>query len=179
MGQPLTATDLNGHDTNYSYDEVNRPVHTGFPDGGALNYNYPSATEVDICQDQNTANDRALHAETIYDGLGRQVESDTVETGTSNVACSGKTQYIATTQSYDGAGRAIQTTNPSRQNPADGLGYATTYLNDTLGRQISATTPDGLTATTSYSGNTTTVKDPAGNQRKLVSDALGRLTDVY
>jgi RHS repeat-associated protein len=89
------------------------------------------------------------------------------------------TQYIAVTQSYDALGRLAQTTNPSRQTPGDGLGFATTYGYDSLGRQLSITTPNSLAATTSYSGNRATATHQAGSQRASVTDALGRLTDVY
>jgi YD repeat-containing protein len=43
----------------------------------------------------------------------------------------------------------------------------------------SITTPDTAVVSTSYSGNTVTVTDQAGKARKSVTDALGRLTDVY
>ncbi len=39
--------------------------------------------------------------------------------------------------------------------------------------------PDNSTVSTAYAGNQVTVTDEAGNQRKSVSDALGRLIEVY
>ncbi len=149
---------------------LNRLTYTALPNGGTLNYAYPSTTEVDVYQDQNAAGDRALRTQTLADGFGRQVWSNIFETAS---------QYIATTQAYDALGRVVQTTNPSRQNPADGLGLQTVYGYDSLGRQISVKTPDGMTAATGYSGNATTVTDQAGKKRKLMSDGLDRLTDVY
>ncbi|HEX7331728.1 MAG TPA: RHS repeat-associated core domain-containing protein, partial [Pyrinomonadaceae bacterium] len=50
---------------------------------------------------------------------------------------------------------------------------------DALGRVISVTTPDNAVVTTSYSGNSVTVTDQAGKARRSVSDALGRLLEVY
>ncbi len=78
-----------------------------------------------------------------------------------------------------GAGRVSQTTNPSRQNPADGLGYATTYGYDSLGRPTSVTTPDGLTAATSYAGNKTTVSDQAGKSLSLPAATIDAGATVY
>jgi YD repeat-containing protein len=48
-----------------------------------------------------------------------------------------------------------------------------------MGRVTSVTTPDHAVVATSYGGNTVTVTDQAGRARKSVTDALGRLTDVF
>jgi YD repeat-containing protein len=50
---------------------------------------------------------------------------------------------------------------------------------DLLGRVKTVSTPDGATITTTYNGNTVTVTDQAGKARKSVTDALGRLIEVY
>ncbi len=50
---------------------------------------------------------------------------------------------------------------------------------DALGRVTSVTTPDSAVVNTSYRGNTVTVSDQAGKQRKSVTDALGRLIQIY
>ena len=44
---------------------------------------------------------------------------------------------------------------------------------------LTVTTPDTAVVSTTYSGNTVTVTDQAGKARKSVTDALGRLTEVY
>jgi YD repeat-containing protein len=85
---------------------------------------------------------------------------------TSNVYESAN-QYISNSQGYDAMGRIAETTDP--------LGNVTTYGYDSLSRQTSVTTADTAVATTSYSGNTTTVKDQAGKTRALTYDGLGRL----
>ncbi|MBV8867310.1 MAG: RHS repeat protein, partial [Acidobacteriaceae bacterium] len=71
-------------------------------------------------------------------------------------------------------------TRPSRytNGTSDGLGYATNYSYDALGRTTQVKTADGAVASTSYSGNVTTVTDQAGNQRSSNTDARGRLTQV-
>lgn len=47
------------------------------------------------------------------------------------------------------------------------------------GEWTSVTTPDNAVVNTSYSANSVTVTDQAGKARKSVSDALGRLVEVY
>src|SRR5580704_5269340 len=55
----------------------------------------------------------------------------------------------------------------------------TTYAYDGIGRTVSVTQPDGVSATTyAYSGNQTTVTDPAGNWKTFTSDVLGNLVTV-
>ena len=55
----------------------------------------------------------------------------------------------------------------------------TVYTYDGLGRTIKTLQPDGVSATIySYSGNQTTVTDPAGNWKQFTKDVLGNLTTV-
>ena len=57
--------------------------------------------------------------------------------------------------------------------------YWTTYTYDGIGRTLSVQQPDGASTTTySYSGNQTTVTDPAGKWKTFTSDVLGNLTAV-
>jgi YD repeat-containing protein len=55
----------------------------------------------------------------------------------------------------------------------------TVYSYDGVGRTLSVMQPDGASATAySYSGNQSTVTDPAGNWKTFASDVLGNLTTV-
>ena len=56
--------------------------------------------------------------------------------------------------------------------------YTTTYGYDGLGRPTSVTTADGAVASTSYSGNTTTILDQALHKKTVTTDGLGRITQV-
>jgi RHS repeat-associated protein len=177
-GQPELTADLTLYYATYSYggsgysaDRLTQVAHA-YPSAIQSEdmYSYTSPTSIAMGQDQNTAGDQALQSQTVADGFGRPWQVNTYESST---------QFIQTTQTYDALGRVAATTNPSRQAPADGLGYVTTYGYDSLSRPTSVTTPDGNVASTSYSGNTTTATDQAGKARTLVSDALGRVTDVY
>jgi RHS repeat-associated protein len=138
--------------TLFTYDDVNRIVTT--------TSDFNSFTE------QNP-----LKSQTIYDGLGRTTEARQYEGGTN---------YTAVQTQYDALGRAFKVSNPFRPLPPDNeIAVWTTSAFDALGRVISITTPDGSAATSSYSGNTVTATDQIGKQRKSVSDALGRITQVY
>ncbi len=55
----------------------------------------------------------------------------------------------------------------------------TTYSYDGLGRPLTVQKPDGASTTTySYSGNVTTVTDPAGDWKQFTTDALNNLVTV-
>src|SRR5690606_6327805 len=49
---------------------------------------------------------------------------------------------------------------------------------DELGRIVEIETPDGASVSTTYEGNTATVTDQAGKQRRSVTNALGQLIRV-
>jgi len=85
--------------------------------------------------------------------------------------------YIETDTAYDALGRVASVSNP--YGPGETPLY-TKYGYDGLGRQTAVTAQDSsVTATTSYSGNTTTVTDEAGKKRSLTYDGLGRLWNVH
>jgi RHS repeat-associated protein len=179
LGKATSSTDANQATASYIYadpldrlTQVRNATSTPYENWTTYSYSPGGATPAwqETQQDQTTKNDQALRTQQYFDGLGRLSRSDSYESAT---------QYIETTQTYDAAGRIYQTTNPSRQNPADGLGFATTYVYDLLGRLSTVTTPDNQIVTTTYLGNKTTVTDQASNQRASVTDALGRTTDVY
>ena len=172
-GKPTSSTDLNGVQTISAYnDPLDRLTQTRSAAGLGVetqsNYSYPSTTTTIAYQDQDTTGDKALETKTTTDGLGRAIETDTYESSS---------QYIAVTATYDALSRVATTSNPSR--PGDGLGYATTYSYDPLGRTTQVLASDGQsTTTTTYSANTATTTDPAGNKKEMITDGLGRLTAV-
>ena len=135
--------------TSFSYDDVNRTITTS--------------------GDLHTFNDNVLTSKTIYDGLGRTTETRLYEGGSN---------YIATQAQYDPLGRPFKTSNPFRPWQSQTAVW-TTQAFDALGRVTSVTTPDNAVVSTVYSGNSATVTDQAGKARKSVSDALGRVVDVY
>jgi YD repeat-containing protein len=101
--------------------------------------------------------------------MGRTVEARQYESGAN---------YIATQSQYDALGRLYKTSNPFRPWLSETAAWTTTAY-DALSRTISITTPDGAVVSTSYSGNSITLTDQALKKRKSVTDALGRVRNVY
>ncbi len=170
-GAAAITSDQNGNLTDFSYTPsgagVDRVSQVSFPNGGHTYYTYPNVNTVVTQQDQSSSGDALLKSQQLLDGFGRPKESDTFESSSG---------YIASTTAYDALGRVSATTNPSRS--GDGLNYGTVYSYDSLGRQTAVTTADLAVASTSYSGNSTTVMDQVGRQRKYTSDGLGRVVSV-
>jgi RHS repeat-associated protein len=151
-----------------STDRLTQALHAlSTPAQTTTNYVYNSPTDLTTYQDQTSSGDRAIQSEQIWDDFGRPTVSKTYTGGGS---------YIETDTAYDALGRIATVSNPYQ--PGD-TPVNTTYAYDALGRTTSVTTPDSAVTNYSYAGNVTTISDPAGNSKKLVSDALGRLTDVY
>jgi YD repeat-containing protein len=101
--------------------------------------------------------------------MGRTIEQRQYEGGG---------DYIVTETQYDALGRAHKTSNPYRRWQNETAVW-TTQAFDAIGRVVSVTTPDNAVVSTSYSGNSVTVTDQASKRRKSVTDALGRLIEVY
>jgi RHS repeat-associated protein len=175
MGLPVDSEDENGTVTSGFYsDTLERPTRIRRAAGSALtnqtSFSYDDANHVvTTTSDLNANNDNILTSKLFYDGLGRTTETRQYEGGMN---------YIARQVQYDFLGRAFKTSNPFRPWQSETPVWTTTGF-DALGRVINVITPDNAAVTTSYSGNTVTVTDQAGKSRKSVTDALGRLTDVY
>jgi RHS repeat-associated protein len=82
-----------------------------------------------------------------------------------------------TDTTFDGLAQAYSITNPFRSTSDPTYGVTTTQY-DALGRVTKLTRQDGGVVTTSYSGPATTVTDEISNQRRSVTDGLGRLLEV-
>ena len=175
-GMPVDGQDLNGVVTSgYSTsDPLDRPTQiiraVGETVQNQTTFAYDDTNrKVTTTSDLASYNDNALKSESLYDGLGRSYETRRYESSTA---------YIKTTQTFDALGRIKRSYNPFRTTSDSTYGYAeSTY--DALGRVTSVETSDGSEVTTSYSENTVTVTDQAGKQRKSVTDALGRLIEVF
>ncbi|HEX3184145.1 MAG TPA: hypothetical protein VHQ94_05080, partial [Pyrinomonadaceae bacterium] len=176
LGRPVDTEDPNGMISSAYYNDaldrptqVRRAVQAGGPTT-QITFSYDDANRViTTTSDLYSFNDNVLAGKLIYDGLGRTIETRQYEGGTN---------YIAMQTQYDALGRAFKTSNPFRPWQSQTAMW-TTQAFDALGRVVSVTTPDNAVVSTAYSGNAVTVIDPAGKARKSVSDALGRLIDVY
>ena len=127
-----------------------------------------AANDVLTARDQSVFTDSELRSWTVTDGFGRSKESWTRDP-------QGDVKVVTT---YDAVGRTRQLSNPFRPSLGQTAAYSTTVY-DLLGRVKTVATPDAATVTTSYQANSATVTDQAGKARKSVTDALGRLIEVY
>ncbi len=178
-GRPVDEEDINGVvSSGYSdSDQLDRPtkiiraVNTSARNQTVFAYDDTNRM-VTTSSDLNSFVDPfPLKSQVLYDGLGRTIETRQYEDAT---------KYIAAQTQYDALGRSHQTSNPFRPLAPDNQTPVWTKTRfDGLGRVTRVTTPDNAVVTTSYSGNTVTVQDQAGKQRKSVTDALGRLKAVY
>jgi RHS repeat-associated protein len=159
------TTDPNSLQTNYSYDNSNRPTQTAFPTGATKITTYTDSMMM-IAKATNFTSGGAkgsVTTSTVSDGWGRTVQSVNSSGGQVNTT-------------YDPFDRAITVTNPFAVGGSPNATTATAY--DPLGRTTLVTLPDGNATQTAYSGATTTFTDQVGRQTQTQKDGLGRLISV-
>jgi RHS repeat-associated protein len=193
-GSVYSATDANNKTTTLYYadsqgnlDQLDRLKAVVRPDGGRTDFNYFDTVGnlyVQVLSDLDAG--RRTESRQYFDGLGRGVRSFRWENQDAS------NQWLTTDTQYDMMGRAYKVSSPYRS-PGPGSAVSpsrgwTQNTFDALGRVTQVTTTaDGAFATTSYNGNTVTVTDQhdpsnpnaPGHSRESVTDALGRMTDVY
>jgi YD repeat-containing protein len=184
LSKPVNGEDANGLVTEGVYnDALDRPTdlvvniiagttpNTTFQRRTTFSYN-DAARMITTQNDQATYGDGVFKSQVLYDGLGRTTETRSYE----------GTGYITSKQEYDALGRIKRGYNPYRTTIDETYGYAEpTY--DGLGRVSRMETFTGAAASsgavvTSYVGNSITVRDQSGRQRRSLTDALGRLKQV-
>lgn len=185
LGNAVDVKDVNGVISSSFYeDNLDRPTQvilanniTALRQREGFTYD-DSYRTITVTSDLRSFNDNLLKRQTIYDGLGRTIETRNFENSTDYIA-SRQVPFDVQQDTQTGTWRtALKVSNPFRP----GLGEQptwTTTLNDPLGRPTNVNTPDNAILKTTYVGNETTVEDQAGKQRKSVTDAIGRLTAVY
>jgi len=166
-----TFSDENGQQTTYLYDTMFRLTRVQRPD--LVNYDTGYNDTLALEEITNTSPvDSGITAKSVIelDGAGR-VKKQTVEDINSTVVS------IVDT-AYDALGRRTSVSNPY----ITGTPVYTQFSYDALSRVTKVIPPDGASASNnmqySYSGNTTTITDPASKQRKNYTDAMGRLVRV-
>jgi RHS repeat-associated protein len=190
-GNLTRETDALGHASTYTYDangnRLTQAATRTLPGGGSetlvTRFEYDLASRLTRTIDPDLGFTR-----TVYDALGRQVESY---------------DRLArkTTFEYDVMGRLVKTTQPDgsfdtasydaegrRLTSTDRGGRVTAFAYDALGRLLRRTSADGaftantydaagrLTAVTDARGNATTYAYDAAGRRIKVTDALGQET---
>lgn len=177
LGRPVDAEDANGTVfSGYYNDLLDRPNKIVKASNRGASFQSQSLFTYDdlghnvtTTSDLYSFGDQTLKSQIFYDGLGRTVETRQYEGGGN---------YIALRRLYDALGRVYQSSNPFRPWKNETPAWTTTDF-DGLSRVTSQTTADGSISSTSFGGNTVTATDQIGKKRKSVSDALGRLTQVY
>jgi len=166
------ATGANGEQLSMTYDSAGRPLSGVSPYGATTTYSYSASGVIPAWQSKSGPDGGTT---TTLDGLGRAIrvarsDSTGVKSYTDTVyapcACSplGKLQQVS--QPY-APGTATQQ-----------IGW-TVYNYDGLGRTLSVRQPDAQSTTTyAYSGNQTTVTDPAGKWKTFTNDVDGNLVTV-
>ncbi len=170
---PSSIVQPNSATSSTIYDTFGRPQQSTSVYGAQTNYTYSQNGTLPMVV---TATTNGHWTETTLDGFGRTIEFDrgynngstpvtvsTVKSGYALAACSPLGNMIQVSQPYAPSGTV----------------YWTTYSYDGRGRKLNTVLPDGASTTTySYSGNTSTVTDPASNWKQDVYDVFGNLTTV-
>jgi len=164
-GLVLTSTDENSQTTSFAYDNMGRVADIKRPDQKHIIYQYNDPALWALVKSP-LQNGTVVEQQTFVDTLGRAIRQQSMDG-------SGAVQSIVDTQ-YDPLGRAYRASNP--HNSTAQYWSETDY--DALGRPTATIGPDGGQSSASYSLRTVTTTDPAGKQRKSVSDGLGRLIEV-
>lgn len=123
---------------------------------------------VTVTSDRATYDTNAPKTDTFYDKLGQTTETRVYESATA---------YTMTNQEYDALGRISRASNPYHITSDPTYGWMTRHY-DALGRVYEVETADRALVMTAYSNNAMTGTDQKGRQRRSVTDALGRLTQV-
>ncbi len=187
-GELLSNKDENGNTTTFTYDNMRREIEVVPPSSATVSYCYTDegyqnqgGTQCSVTgppyqvvvTEQITSSMNKVTTD-VVDGLGRLTQTQL------NSDPSGTTYSVVT---YDEIGRKASEYNPTRCSPptttcGELTWGVTSYAYDALNRILSVTQPDTSIASTSYSGNTTTVTDEVANSRQSFVDGLGRLTEV-
>jgi RHS repeat-associated protein len=176
-GRVTSTTDANSETINIQYNDIlDRITAIIRPTGGGrTDYEYGDTIGNLFLRTRTDLDaSRKIDAYQYFDGLGRATETRLYETGS---------QYIATKQipftivQDPDTGTwlsASQTSNPYRPTLHEDPAWTTAFF-DGLGRTIKVRTQDNAIVRTSFSGNSVTVTDQSGKQRRSFVDGAGRL----
>lgn len=153
-----------GAGTVYSYDAGNRIKSISAPDGGQTTISYTDGPNSTITRTIQTGAQSAIVTKEFKDAFGRTSSTQTVGGSTVDT-------------SYDFSGRPTAISNPYIGTAS---GAYTSLHYDALGRKTYQYQQDGVSYLHwAYSGNTTDSYDELGHHWQQVTDAFGRLVDVY
>jgi len=189
FGSLATVVDFNMHNSTFKIDGFGRKVLESRPDGTgkAWTYKYcttsPGGTEscptvgdlaaVYVISETpiNTASGAQNGPATLsyFDATGKLLR--TQADGFDGAGA----MTVYTDYQYDAAGRAGQVSRPYYSGATI---YWTTFQYDALGRTVLVTTPDGGQTSTTYNGQTVTVRDAMGHNTVTMLDANGQIASI-
>jgi len=195
LGAATGVKDPNGVITKTEYDSLGRPFRVtsalGLAEQSVSEMSYPTEAANEARVSKQLDANRWLSSRTSFDGFDRPVLAATAEDG---LYYSSANYTIFSKTVYDPLGRAKLVTNPYRAVAAATDGWSRSSY-DLGGRVTEVATfaggvanqpPDTGTnanwtgsVTSVYASEVTTVTDQAGKKRQSVTDALGRLKEVY
>ncbi len=169
-GLMLSSTDENNQQTSYVYDNTYRVKTVNHPPSNGTQVSQSLSFGDDVLAPTVTSTTSANSTKLVqtFDGLGHILRQDTIDS-------SGGSAISSTQFQYDAIWRRIATSNPYA--PGEALLLNKTAY-DALNRVVSVTPPSGGSTQFNFVGNTVTITDPAGKQRKNYVDGLGRLVRV-
>jgi RHS repeat-associated protein len=170
------TTGANGETMTTTYDSLGRPAtaKNGWASGNTTypatyTYTYSAQNVVPAWQQKAGIDGVTI---TTLDGLGRPIR---VSRGDSNGAQSW-TDTVYAPCACSPLGKVQQVSQPYAPG---GSPSWTVYSYDGIGRPLSVVQPDGASTTTySYSGNLSSISDPAGKWKMSTTDVLGNVTTV-
>jgi len=169
-GLLLTERDPNNQQTTYSYDVMKRATSVTGPLNSSFTRSFDDASAQPAVTSTTALDASNSQVQIITtDGLSRALKQQTQSAG--------GTVFSIVEMQYDSMGRAMQISNP--HGPSESPVWTTYGPYDALGRVTTVTPPGGTGSYQyAYSGNSTTVTDPAGNQRRTFVDAAARLIEA-
>ncbi len=169
-----SVQDENQKLTSFGYDTNTRRLLTiTRPDTSQVSFTYDDlAAQPSVSTTTPIDATKSVKQATTVDGLGRTTKQETKDAAS--------TVYSVVDTQYDTLGRVAQVSNP--HGPSE-TAIWTQNQYDALNRVTKVIPPDGSPTANNtqfaYSGNNTTVTDPAGKQRRTYTNALGRLSQVH
>jgi RHS repeat-associated protein len=189
-GLVIQETDANTQTTSFTYEPVSlRLAQIDKPGGGQTIYDYSDALVADsagrkhtlVTQSIKLDSTRFASTRSYFDGRGSLTQTFSDYTASNG--------WSVLDVEYDSMGRFHRSGNPYYCTSDYGVcsinaaNLWTTSTYDHLGRVTQVTRPRGddanpsltVSVQASYVGNTTTITDAAGSQRRQKTDALGRI----
>jgi RHS repeat-associated protein len=186
LGQAVNVEDANGVVSSaYFNDVLDRPtqviraVNQGAPIKSQSAFSYDDVNRiVTSTSDLSSYNDNSLKSQSVYDGLGRTIETRTYENATQYIAVKATPFVVLQDPDTSAWVQATQSSNPFRPYLAEQPIWSTSFM-DSLGRVVKVRTPDSAILRTYYDGARTLVVDQIGKERLSLTNALGDLRDVW